>query len=145
MIWLKLAKMDERKIGQSCNIIVFGCLAWIEEDGGSGAWKQRKRTNKYIPTPQWRKSNAPNNLFFCLIFLGAAPDTRSIYRKWCVLKFLSPQNLGNFSFKESSKLKREITVKNLEGKFQSWLIKILKFNTWKPNVRSMNSKLQFEN
>ena len=62
-----------------------------------------------------------------------------------VLKLLSPQNLGNFSFKESSKLKREITLKNLDGKFQSWLIKILKFNTLKPNVRSMNSKLQFHN
>ena len=146
MIWLKLAKMDKRKIGRSCNIIVFGCLAWKEEDGGSGAWKQRKRTNKYIPTPpQWRKSNAPNPNSIFVSFFSADPDTRSIYRKWCVLKFLSPQNLGNFSFKESSKLKREITVKNLEGKFQSWLIKILKFNTWKPNVRSMNSKLQFEN
>ena len=44
-----------------------------------------------------------------------------------VLKLLSPQNLGNFSFKESSKLKREITLKNLDGKFLGWLIKILNF------------------
>ena len=84
------------------------------------------------------------NAFIFFSFLGW--PRFKVYRKRCVFKFLSSQNLGNFSFKESSKLKREITPKNLDEKFRrSWLIKILNFNTLKPNVRSMNSKLQFHN
>ena len=127
--------------------IVFVCLAWLEEDGGSGAWKQRRRAHKYskpTPPPNNPESTSKKACFISTFLVSFYMVSTKLIGSG-VLKLLSPQNLGNFSFKESSKLKREITLKNLDGKFQSWLIKILKFNTLKPNVRSMNSKLQFHN
>ena len=41
---------------QTCNLMVFVGLIWIkEEDGGSGAWKQRKREHTNIPSANTQK------------------------------------------------------------------------------------------
>ena len=80
-----------------------------------------KQPNNWESTPM--KFRIFEKTIFCLLFYFFSIKLRGNG----VLKLLSPQNLGNFSFKESSKLKREITLKNLDGKFLGWLIKILNF------------------
>ena len=43
--------MEARKIGQSWNIIVFGCLAWIEDGVGEVGLEDKEREQTNIPTP----------------------------------------------------------------------------------------------
>ena len=110
-----------------------------------GKWGLKTKKGKHTNIPNQRRPQQTSIEAQIINFLVSFYSFPTKLMGSGVLKLLSPQNLGNFSFKESSKLKREITLKNLDGKFQGWLIKILEFNTLKPNVRSMNSKLQFHN